>query len=129
MFLALVLTLSLAQQQPPEPSAPEMATLKAGLGDCAADFTVKDAEGAPVYGATITVNVRYGFMNLKRADLQVGTNVEGRARIEGLPAKAKPLTYTIRRAAAGAIVQQDVSTLCRGAYDVSLKNDFKEPPR
>lgn len=130
MFLAaLVLTLSALAQQPAEPPAPEMATLKAGLGDCSADFTVTDADGAPVYGATITVSVRYGFMNLRRTDLEVGTNARGRARIEGLPAKARPLTYTIRRDAKGAIVQQDVSTLCTGVYDVSLKSDFKEPPR
>ena len=124
-FAVLVLTLSTFAQQPPEP--PEMATLKAGLGDCSADFTVKDAEGAPVYGAKISVTVRHGFMSLKRAELEVGTNAGGRARIEGLPAKAKTLDYDIRKDGKGAIVQQDVATVCRGVYEVSLKNDVKDP--
>jgi len=124
-FAPVVLAIFALAQQPAEPPAPDMAVLEAGLGDCSADFTVKDAGGAPVYGASISVSVRYGFMNLRRADLEVGTNAAGRARIEGLPAKAKPLTYTIRKDPKGAIVQQDVNTLCRGVYDVSLKDDLK----
>ena len=122
----LVLAASILSQQPAGAPTPEMAVLKAGLGDCSADFTVKDVEGAPVYGATVSVNVRYGFMSLRRADLEVGTNASGRARIEGLPAKAKPLTYDIRKDGKGAIVQQDVTTLCRGVYEVSLKDDVRD---
>ncbi len=127
MFLAslVVAMFSLAQQPADRPGA-EMAVLKAGLGDCSADFTVKDADGAPVYGAAISVSVRYGFLGIRRADLEVGTNADGRARIEGLPDRAKPLTYDIRKAGKGAIVQQDVNTRCRGAYDVSLKDDVKD---
>jgi hypothetical protein len=95
--------------------------LKANLGDCAADFVVRGADGKPVYNATIHVRVRYGFMSLKRSDLEVGTNADGKARIEGLPSKAKPLAYDIRKDAATAAVTQDVEAMCQASFDISVK--------
>lgn len=99
----------------------EVPVLKANLGDCAADFVVRGADGRPVYNATIHVRVRYGFMNVKRSDLEIGTNAEGKARIEGLPSKAKPLAYDIRKDTATAAVMQDVETMCKASFDIALK--------
>jgi hypothetical protein len=67
------------------------------------------------------VRVRYGFMSLKRSDLEIGTNADGKARIEGLPAKAKPLAYDIRKEPATAAVAQDVEAMCNASFDVALK--------
>jgi len=36
-------------------------------------------------------------VGVKRADLEIGTNSEGKARVEGLPRKARPLTYDIEK--------------------------------
>ena len=47
--------------------------------------------------ATVHVRIRYGFMSLKRMDLEVGTNSDGKARVEGLPEKARPLVYDITK--------------------------------
>ena len=99
----------------------EIPVLKANLGDCSADFVVRGADGRPVYNATIHVRVRYGFMNVKRSDLEIGTNAEGKARIEGLPSKAKPLAYEIRKDAAAGAVTQDVEEMCHASFDVALK--------
>jgi len=82
---------------------------------------VKDSEGKPVYAATIHVRVRYGVWGIKRADLEVGANSDGEARIEGLPDKAKPLTYDIQKAGRKAVVEQNVSDNCHANYEVSLK--------
>ena len=71
--------------------------INARLGNCAADFTVTDASGAPVYAATVHVRIRYGFMSVKRMDLEVGTGSDGKARVEGLPEKAKPLIYDVTK--------------------------------
>jgi DNA-binding beta-propeller fold protein YncE len=103
------------------PAKPELAVISARLGPCAADFTVTDTNGAPVYAAIVHVRIRYGFMNVKRMDLEVGTNSEGKARVEGLPEKARPMTYDITKDTRKATVDQDVSTTCRGTYPVSLK--------
>ena len=74
----------------------------------------------PVYLATIHVRLRYGFMSLKRMDLEVGTNSDGKARVEGLPAKARPLNYEIVKDSTRRIVTQDLSTVCNGSYSVAL---------
>ena len=118
LFSAMALAATLVLQSPADP---QLAVISARLGDCSADFTVKDPDGKPVYAAVIHVRVRYGFMSLKRMDLEVGTNSAGQARVEGLPAKAKPLTYDISAAERKGSVTQDLVTACRAKYDVSLK--------
>jgi hypothetical protein len=66
-----------------------VAEVDAGLGPCTADFIVTDEAGAPVYAANIRVHITYGLMNLHKFDLQVGTNVDGKARFIGLPETSK----------------------------------------
>jgi len=63
--------------------------LDGGIGSCTADITVTDANGAPVYAATIKVHIAYGFASARKLDLQLGTNVDGKARFTGLPDKIK----------------------------------------
>jgi hypothetical protein len=116
-LLALALSSLLLQA----PAEPELAVISARLGDCSADFTVTDGDGKPVYAAVIHVRIRYGFMSIKRMDLEVGTNSDGKARVEGLPAKAKPLTYDVTKADKTTTVQQDLATACQAKFDVSLK--------
>jgi hypothetical protein len=119
MVAALVLAVALHAPQARTPQ--EVPVLKANLGGCSADFVVRGADVQPVYNATIHVRVRYGFMSLKRSDLEIGTNADGKARIEGLPSKAKPLAYDIRKDAAAAAVTQDVEAMCNASFDVALK--------
>jgi hypothetical protein len=118
MFRIAALALTLAAQSA---NPQEVPVLKANLGNCSADFTVRGADGQPVYNATIHVRVRYGFMSVKRSDLEIGTNADGRARIEGLPAKAKPLAYEIRKDTAAGAATQDVEAMCTASFDVALK--------
>jgi len=107
---------------PPQSAAtPDLAVISARLGNCSADFTVTDAGGAPVYAATVHVRIRYGFMSFKRMDLEVGTGSDGKARVEGLPEKAKPLVYDVTKDSRKATVDQDLATTCRGTYSVALK--------
>lgn len=121
LIAAIALAAAALAQQPAETPKSEVAVLKAGLGGCSADFTVKDSDGKPVYAATIHVRVRYGVWGIKRADLEVGANSDGEARIEGLPDKARLLTYDIQKAGKKAAVEQNVSDNCHATYEVSLK--------
>ena len=98
-----------------------LSIISARLGDCSADFTVTDATGAPVYAAIVHVRIRYGFMGVKRMDLEVGTNSDGKTRVEGLPEDARPLIYDITKDNRTATVEQNLSTTCRGTYQVTLK--------
>jgi hypothetical protein len=130
MFMALVFALAAAFAQAPaapaQPPAapgtpPDVPLLNAKLGGCSAEFTVKNGDGAPVYLALIHVNVRYGPLNVKRMDLEVGTNSDGKARIKGLPDKAKPMTYDVQKDDKKTTVDQDVAKSCEGKFEVTLK--------
>ena len=118
MLIALLVAASLLQEAAPKP---ELSVITAKLGTCSADFTVKDADGKAVYAAMIHVRIRYGFMGVKRMDLEVGTNSDGKARVEGLPSDKRPLVYDITKADKKAAANQDLTTNCKGTYDVSLK--------
>lgn len=118
-LIAVVLAVATLSAQSPQ--APQLAVISARLGDCSADFTVRDVDGKPIYAAIVHVRIRYGFMSLKRMDLEVGTNSEGHARVEGLPAKGKPLMYDIWQADRKATVGQDLASSCRAKHEVSLK--------
>ncbi len=104
------------QERPPQ----EIPVLDARLGPCSADFTVHGTDGRPVYGALIHVRVRYGPWSIKRSDLEVGTNSDGRARIAGLPEKARLLRYDVRKDALVGAAEQDVRNTCEAAFVVSL---------
>ena len=121
MLIAAIALFAAVGQQPGEPSKPELALIDARLGPCAADFTVKDVNGAPLYAATVHVRIRYGFLGLKRMDLEVGTNSDGKARVTGLPGKAKPLTYDVSKADKKVTLEQNLSTNCQATYAISLK--------
>ena len=121
MFMTVVALVAGLTQQPTQNPKPELSVIDARLGSCAADFTVKDASDAPLYAATVHVRIRYGFLGLKRMDLEVGTNSEGKARVAGLPGGAKPLTYDISKADRKTTVEQNLSTNCQATYAISLK--------
>lgn len=118
---AALLALATLLMLPLQENASDLAVLKANLGgDCSADFTVKDAGGKPIYAASIRVRVRYGAFGIKRADLEVGTGSDGRARIEGLPTKARPMTYTIEKGDRRTTVDQDVAQMCHATFTPTL---------
>ena len=114
--LAMLGALAQAAATTPDPGA-----LDARLGPCTAEFTVKDASGAPVYGATVHVRVQYGPLNVKRMDLEIGTDSDGKARIKGLPEKAKPLAYDIQKGDKKATASQDLAKSCQGKHEITFK--------
>jgi hypothetical protein len=71
----------------------DVPSIDAGAGPCTADMTVTDAGGKPVYAATIRVHIAYGFMGVRKMDLEIGTNVDGKARFLGLPDKLNKTLY------------------------------------
>ncbi|MDA1184445.1 MAG: hypothetical protein O2930_07360 [Acidobacteria bacterium] len=117
----IALAVALAQQPAVDAPTPDLAVISARLGGCAADFVVKDAADRPVYAATVHVRIRYGFLGVKRMDLEVGTDSAGLARVEGLPDKVKPLTFEVQKADAKALVEQTHLSPCQATYEVSLE--------
>jgi hypothetical protein len=100
MLLPLLLLAGFAfSQTSPAPAAASNAaqtaeahsvpSLDGGIGSCTADFTINDVAGKPVYNATIKVHIAYGTWSIRKLDLQINTNVDGKARFTGLPERVK----------------------------------------
>ena len=60
-------------------------------------------------------------MGVKRMDLEVGTNSDGRARVIGLPTKARPLVFDISKGDTNTSVTQDLAASCQATHEVGLK--------
>jgi hypothetical protein len=107
---------------PASASDTDIPVIKAELGPCSADFTVTDAQNKPLYDAKIHVIVRYGFMSKRKSELEIGTNGDGKARIEGLPSKVKkPLEIKISHGEMSKIVAHDPGLECQASFDVALQ--------
>jgi hypothetical protein len=92
-----------------------------GIGACKADFTVKDEAGKPIYNANIKVTLKYGFFSVRKTELEVGTNSDGKARFTGLPdSPRKPLEFQIKSGTVTKSVTDDPSTNCNAVFDVTL---------
>jgi hypothetical protein len=67
----------------------EVPVIDAGMGSCTADVTVMDSGHRAIYKAKISTRIRSGFAGMKKLDLEVGTNVDGKARFTGLPERPR----------------------------------------
>jgi hypothetical protein len=93
-----------------------------GAGPCTADITVTDAAGAPVYAAKVNVHIAYGFMNVRKLDLEAGTNADGKLRFTGLPARIKHGLYF--RASEGdrsGEAFDDPAKTCQANFTIALQ--------
>ncbi len=89
MLLALAMAPLSFSQAPAAPDAHSVPVVDGNIGQCSTDFTVNDDAGHPVYAAKIKVHIAYGFMYTHKLDLEVGTNVDGKARFTGMPDRTK----------------------------------------
>ena len=95
LMVAFSATFALAADTP---NPHEVPGVDGGLGTCSIEFTAKNASGAPLYNAKIRVHIATGFLGVKKTDLEVGTNVDGKARFTGLPNKTKfPLEFNAQQ--------------------------------
>lgn len=102
-------------------TSPEVPVVDGGLGSCQADFTVKDEAGKPLYNAKIKVTLKYGFFRVRKTELEVGTNSDGKARFTGLPnSPKKPLEFQITSGTVSKSVTDDPSDNCNAVFDVTL---------
>jgi len=100
-----------------------ISVIDGGLGSCTADFTIHDAAGAPVYDAKIRVHIAYGFANLHKLDLEVGTNAAGKARFTGLPNKSKQgLFFEASSGSRAASAFVDPTKTCQANFTLTLQN-------
>ncbi|MGA9979411.1 MAG: hypothetical protein WBQ08_12380 [Candidatus Sulfotelmatobacter sp.] len=97
-----------------------------GIGTCSANFTVTDDNAAPVYDAKIHVHIAYGFMYLRKMDLEIGTNIDGKARFTGLPARTKDgLAFQASKADRAGTAFVDPSTACKADLTIVLQKKIQ----
>lgn len=102
-------------------AAADVPVVKGDLGPCSADFTVTDSASKPLYDAKIHVTIVYGFMNKRKSALEIGTDSDGKARIEGLPEKVKKiLEFKIRHGEKSKSVMHDPANECHASFAVVL---------
>jgi hypothetical protein len=119
--ILLVIAILVASQAALARNEQEVPAVDGDLGGCSALFTVHDSSGGPVYDAKIDVTIRYGFMNKRQTELQVGTNSQGKARFTGLPNfPKKPLDFLITSGTASKNITYDPSTDCNATFDLTL---------
>lgn len=119
-FVALVFFLPVSTMQAQQPDPHSVPIVDAGVGPCTADFTVTDSDGKPVYAAQINVRVRYGHFH--RMDLEVGTNVDGKARFTGLPNSPKNgLFFQVTAGDRTGNAFDDPSANCKAQFPVTVR--------
>ena len=102
--------------------SPEVPVVDAGLGSCRADFLVKDSAGKPIFNTKVSLTIKYGFLNKRKTQVEVGTNSDGKARVTGLPnLPKKPLEFFIKSGTVSTTVTDDPETNCNAVFEIQLK--------
>ena len=129
LLLAMLSALPLHAQAaaPRSPADPHsIPSIDGALGPCTADFTITDDSGSPVYLAKVSVHIAYGFMNLHKLDLEVSTNIDGKARFTGLPTSVKRgLYFQASESDRSGVAFDDPSATCKTQLPVTLRKSSK----
>ena len=113
----------------PNPSE-KVPEISGNLGGCSVEIHVIDSAGKPVYGAQVSVHIRYGFGGFHRLDLQVGTNTDGLARFVGLTERARmPLSFYADYHGCETVVPVDLRQNCHQKQDAAIPDKPAPPPQ
>ena len=122
VLFALVL---FAVAQTPDPHS--IPSVDAGLGACSADFTITDTDNKPVYAAKIKVRIAYGFLSARKLDLEVGTNVDGKARFTGLPERLKKgLFFEASEGDRTGNAFDDPEKTCKAQFAITIRKSLQQ---
>ncbi|HEY6939712.1 MAG TPA: hypothetical protein VI424_21300 [Terriglobales bacterium] len=115
------------EQANPSEKVPEIS---GNLGGCSVEIHVIDSAGKPVYGAQVSVHIRYGFGGFHRLDLQIGTNSDGFARFVGLSERARmPLSFYADYQGRETVVPVDLRQNCHQKQDAAIPDKPAPPPQ
>lgn len=103
-------------------AAHKVPVMDGGAGPCSMELTVLGPDGKPVYDATVKVHISYGFAGARRLDLQAGTNVDGKLKFTGIPARVHrpPLEFQATKGDLQASITYDPADECQGTHEMTL---------
>ena len=120
VFALALSTTAFSQSTTPDPKA--VPVLDGAAGPCSADFTITDSAGAPVYAAKIKVHIAYRFGSFHKLDLELGTNIDGRAHFTGLPDRVKRgMTFYASESDRTGEAFVDPATTCKAQLTITLQ--------
>ena len=128
-FLAAAILLApLMSAQTASPDPHSIPAVDAGLGDCSADFIITGTDNKPVYTAKVSTRVTYGFLNSHKLDLEVSTNIDGKARFTGLPANLKRggLFFQASEGDRTGNAFDDPSKTCKAQFAITLRKQSSQ---
>ena len=118
--LVTLLTAAALSSQTPDPHS--IPAVDGAIGTCSADFTINDADNKPVYNAKVKVHIAYGFASARKLDLEVSTNVDGKARFTGLPERVKKgLFFQADEGDRTGNAFDDPSNTCKAQFTITLQ--------
>lgn len=118
--LIVLALLTVASTQTPDPHS--IPSVDAGVSTCSADFTITDTDNKPVYAAKVKVHIAYGFASVRKLDLEVSTNIDGKARFTGLPDRLKRgLLFEASEGDRTGNAFDDVNKTCQAQFAVTLR--------
>ncbi len=96
--------------------------ISAELGTCWALINVTGADSKPIYDAKVSTRIHYGFMGLKKLDLETYTSANGQAKIVKLPeVPKKPIYIYVSKGDKLQTLEFKPDVHCRATFDVQLK--------
>ena len=125
IFALLLVSASYGQEpQAPKESA-KVPVISSDLGgECSADLLVTNVKGKPLSNAKISLEIKYGFGGFHHSTLEIYTNVDGKARFEGLPLKSRnPYAFTASYQGRSTTVIVEPRDNCHGSYTAILPNE------
>jgi hypothetical protein len=129
VFVCALLTLGVAlavaaqsQQPAPSPKPDDIPVTDGTSGPCSIEFSVTDSDGKPVYAARIDVHLAYGAFGAHKLDMGVYTNMQGKARFTGIPAKVKkpPVEFNAKKDDLVGVATMDPGTECQAKHDIVM---------
>jgi hypothetical protein len=121
-LLAVLSVAVLSAQTSSSPNPNSIPVIDGAIGPCTADFTITDNSAKPIYDANIQVHISYGMFGAHKLDLQVGTNINGKARFTGLPSKTKQgLFFEASKGDRSGSAFDDTVKTCQAQFTVALE--------
>jgi hypothetical protein len=133
VFSLLMSIFVAGQTSPTEPSASEahkVPVIDGAAGSCSMDLTVT-ADGKPVYAAKVKVHIAYGFGSMRKLDLEASTNVDGKVKFTGIPAKVRrsTLEFEATKDQLSGTLTYDPGTECQAKHNIGLEKASSQPTK
>jgi len=103
-------------------AATAVPMLDGAIGPCSAEFHVVGGDNKPLYLVQVHTLIKYGAFGIKKLDLQISTNADGKAKFTGLPdVNKRPIFFDLKQGQKVAQRAFEPGTDCHPVFEVILQ--------